>query len=226
MKHFDIIAAVLVVVGALNWGLIAIARFDLVAGLFGMQFGEVSAASALVYGLVGLAGLYQAGRGRACRTAGRIPRRSRVVRPCNPQLYTEQRQMKKMMVGLVATMTITGAAAKMAAATTDKDIVDTAVAAGFFEDAGEGTQGGRPRPETAGAGPFMVFAPTDEAFAKLPAGTLEALLKPENSEAAAHPYISCRRRENHGGRGAQNQLGEGSQRGNADDCIPRWRRDR
>jgi uncharacterized protein len=60
MKQIDVIAAVLVVVGALNWGLIAIARFDLVAALFGMQFGEVSAASALVYGLVGVAGLYQA----------------------------------------------------------------------------------------------------------------------------------------------------------------------
>ena len=60
MKQIDIIAAVLVVVGALNWGLIAVARFDLVATLFGMQFGEVSPVSALVYGLVGLAGLYQA----------------------------------------------------------------------------------------------------------------------------------------------------------------------
>ena len=60
MKQIDVIAAVLVVVGALNWGLIAIARFDLVATLFGMQFGEISAVSALVYGLVGLAGLYQA----------------------------------------------------------------------------------------------------------------------------------------------------------------------
>jgi uncharacterized protein len=60
MKQIDVIAAVLVVVGALNWGLIAAARFDLVATLFGMQFGEVSTVSALVYGLVGLAGLYQA----------------------------------------------------------------------------------------------------------------------------------------------------------------------
>ena len=60
MKQIDVIAAVLVVVGALNWGLIAAARFDLVATLFGMPFGEVSAASALVYGLVGLSGLYQA----------------------------------------------------------------------------------------------------------------------------------------------------------------------
>ena len=60
MKQIDVIASVLVVVGALNWGLIAVARFDLVATLFGMQFGEISAPSALVYGLVGLAGLYQA----------------------------------------------------------------------------------------------------------------------------------------------------------------------
>ena len=60
MKQIDVIAAVLVVVGALNWGLIAVARFDLVASLFGMRFGEVSAVSTLVYGLVGLAGLYQA----------------------------------------------------------------------------------------------------------------------------------------------------------------------
>jgi uncharacterized membrane protein YuzA (DUF378 family) len=60
MKKLDVLAAVLVVVGALNWGLVAVARFDLVAALFGMQFGEVSAASAVVYALVGLAGAYQA----------------------------------------------------------------------------------------------------------------------------------------------------------------------
>jgi uncharacterized protein len=60
MKQIDVIAAVLVVVGALNWGLVAVARFDLVAALFGMNFGEVSALTAIVYGLVGAAGLYQA----------------------------------------------------------------------------------------------------------------------------------------------------------------------
>lgn len=60
MKKLDVLAAVLVVVGALNWGLVAVARFDLVAALFGMRFGEVSAASAVIYGLVGLAGAYQA----------------------------------------------------------------------------------------------------------------------------------------------------------------------
>lgn len=60
MKQLDVLATVLVVVGALNWGLVALAQFDLVAALFGMRFGETSALTSLVYGLVGLAGLYQA----------------------------------------------------------------------------------------------------------------------------------------------------------------------
>lgn len=60
MKILDIVAAVLVIVGALNWGLVAVANFDLVAALFGMQFGEKSALTAVVYALVGLAGLFQA----------------------------------------------------------------------------------------------------------------------------------------------------------------------
>jgi uncharacterized protein len=60
MKVIDIAAAVLVIVGALNWGLVAVAQFDLVAALFGLSFGEVSALTAVVYGLVGAAGLYQA----------------------------------------------------------------------------------------------------------------------------------------------------------------------
>jgi uncharacterized membrane protein YuzA (DUF378 family) len=60
MKLIDVVAAVLVVVGALNWGLVAVARFDLVAALFGLPFGEVSVLTAVVYGLVGVAGLYQA----------------------------------------------------------------------------------------------------------------------------------------------------------------------
>ena len=59
MKAIDVVAAALVVVGALNWGLVSIARFDLVAALFGLSFGEVSALTAVVYGLVGAAGLYQ-----------------------------------------------------------------------------------------------------------------------------------------------------------------------
>jgi uncharacterized membrane protein YuzA (DUF378 family) len=60
MKLVDVGAAVLVVVGALNWGLVGVARVDLVAALFGLSFGEVSGLTAVVYALVGVAGLYQA----------------------------------------------------------------------------------------------------------------------------------------------------------------------
>ena len=60
MKTLDIVTLTLVIVGALNWGLVGAARFDLVATLFGLQFGEVSALTAIVYALVGLSGLYQA----------------------------------------------------------------------------------------------------------------------------------------------------------------------
>ena len=60
MKKFDVIAAALVIIGALNWGLAGVFHVDLVAALFGMRFGETSALSAVVYGLVGIAGLYQA----------------------------------------------------------------------------------------------------------------------------------------------------------------------
>ena len=87
--------------------------------------------------------------------------------------------MKKMIAGIVAAIAITGAAANMGAAT-DKDIVDTAVAAGSFKTLAKALQAADLVETLKGAGPFTVFAPTDEAFAKLPAGTLEALLKPEN----------------------------------------------
>ena len=59
MKKLDILAAVLVAVGGINWGLIALAEFDLVATLVGLEFGEVNAASRVVYGLVGVAAVYQ-----------------------------------------------------------------------------------------------------------------------------------------------------------------------
>jgi uncharacterized membrane protein YuzA (DUF378 family) len=61
MKKFDMLAAALVIVGGLNWGLVALAEFDLVAWIFGgMGFGETNAASRVVYGLVGLAAVYGA----------------------------------------------------------------------------------------------------------------------------------------------------------------------
>jgi uncharacterized membrane protein YuzA (DUF378 family) len=61
MKKLDVIAAVLLVVGGLNWGLVALAKFDLVAALSGAgSFGAVNPLGIIVYGLVGMAALYQA----------------------------------------------------------------------------------------------------------------------------------------------------------------------
>jgi uncharacterized surface protein with fasciclin (FAS1) repeats len=62
------------------------------------------------------------------------------------------------------------------------DIVETAVAAGQFKTLAAALQAGGLVDTLKGVGPFTVFAPTDEAFAKLPAGTVESLLKPENKE--------------------------------------------
>jgi uncharacterized membrane protein YuzA (DUF378 family) len=59
VKKLDMLTAALVVVGGLNWGLVAIAEFDLVATLVGLDFGETNVASRVVYGLVGLAAVYQ-----------------------------------------------------------------------------------------------------------------------------------------------------------------------
>ena len=58
MKKLDVLAATLVLIGGLNWGLVAVAKFDLVAWIFGMDFGETSVATRIVYGLVGLAAVY------------------------------------------------------------------------------------------------------------------------------------------------------------------------
>ncbi len=64
----------------------------------------------------------------------------------------------------------------------EKDIVDTAVAAGSFKTLAAALEAADLIGALKGAGPFTVFAPTDEAFAKLPAGTVETLLKPENRD--------------------------------------------
>ena len=60
MKVLNGLALVLVIVGALNWGLVALGEFDLVAETFGEEFGTTNAVTRIVYGLVGLAGLYLA----------------------------------------------------------------------------------------------------------------------------------------------------------------------
>ncbi|MDX5376743.1 MAG: fasciclin domain-containing protein [Halomonas sp.] len=63
-----------------------------------------------------------------------------------------------------------------------KDIVDTAVAAGQFETLAAALEAAGLVETLKGEGPFTVFAPTDEAFGKLPEGTVESLLEPENRE--------------------------------------------
>lgn len=62
------------------------------------------------------------------------------------------------------------------------DIVDVAVSAGSFKTLVAAVQAAGLVETLKSKGPFTVFAPTDEAFAKLPAGTLEMLLKPENKD--------------------------------------------
>ena len=67
----------------------------------------------------------------------------------------------------------------------DKDIVDTAVGAGSFKTLAAALGAADLVGALKGPGPFTVFAPTDAAFAKLPAGTVEGLLKPENKAKLA-----------------------------------------
>jgi transforming growth factor-beta-induced protein len=111
--------------------------------------------------------------------------------------------MKKLFLGLVAIFALstigfaqTECASKASAKTADNnevkfvkasnkkggDIVDTAVGAGIFKTLVAAVQAAGLVDTLKGEGPFTVFAPTDEAFAKLPAGTVENLLKPENKD--------------------------------------------
>lgn len=62
MNPLDLATRTLIVIGGLNWGLVAVAKFDLVAWIVGLEFGQTNAASRIVYGLVGLSALYQLGR--------------------------------------------------------------------------------------------------------------------------------------------------------------------
>jgi uncharacterized membrane protein YuzA (DUF378 family) len=60
MKPLSIVAGALLVIGGLNWGLVALAEFDLVAWLVGLEFGETNTLSRIVYGLVGISAIYVA----------------------------------------------------------------------------------------------------------------------------------------------------------------------
>jgi uncharacterized surface protein with fasciclin (FAS1) repeats len=83
------------------------------------------------------------------------------------------------VVAVVLTVAASGSTAVRAET---RDLVDTAVAGGSFKTLAKALDAAGLVTTLKGAGPFTVFAPTDEAFAKLPDGTLETLLKPENKE--------------------------------------------
>ena len=90
---------------------------------------------------------------------------------------------KTFAVATVAAVVLTVAASGTTAVRAEtRDVVDTAIAAGSFKTLAKALDAAGLVTTLKGAGPFTVFAPTDEAFAKLPDGTLETLLKPENKE--------------------------------------------
>jgi uncharacterized surface protein with fasciclin (FAS1) repeats len=90
---------------------------------------------------------------------------------------------KTFAFATVAAVVVTVAASGTTAVRAEtRDVVDTAIAAGSFKTLAKALDAAGLVTTLKGAGPFTVFAPTDEAFAKLPNGTLETLLKPENKE--------------------------------------------
>src|SRR6187431_2833377 len=91
--------------------------------------------------------------------------------------FGDQNMFKAFTLGTLAAVLLTVATPTRAQ---NADIVDTAVAAGSFKTLAKALAAADLVTTLKGAGPFTVFAPTDEAFAKLPAGTVESLLKPEN----------------------------------------------
>jgi uncharacterized surface protein with fasciclin (FAS1) repeats len=86
------------------------------------------------------------------------------------------------VASFVLILSVLATAMPVVADSAQKDIIDTAVAAGSFKTLATALQAAGLADTLKGKGPFTVFAPTDEAFSKLPAGTVESLLKPENKD--------------------------------------------
>jgi uncharacterized surface protein with fasciclin (FAS1) repeats len=101
--------------------------------------------------------------------------------------HKESVTMRKLFASVLVVALMAGSAASLRAEQ-PKDIVDTAVAAGSFKTLAAALTAAGLVDTLKGAGPFTVFAPTDEAFAKLPAGTLEALLKDKAKLTAILTY--------------------------------------
>lgn len=86
-----------------------------------------------------------------------------------------------LLAGAAALVISLGVSSNVTAAS-QKDVVDTAVDAGSFQTLAKALNAAGLVETLKGEGPFTVFAPTDEAFSRLPEGTLEDLLRPENKE--------------------------------------------
>jgi uncharacterized surface protein with fasciclin (FAS1) repeats len=93
-----------------------------------------------------------------------------------------------ILAAAVVVAPLTATAGDMNKMDSKKDIVDTAVAAGSFKTLAAALEAAGLIDTLKGAGPFTVFAPTDEAFAKLPAGTVEGLLKDKPKLTAILTY--------------------------------------
>lgn len=160
MKALNLLAAVLLIIGGLNWGLVAVGEFDLVAAVFGLDFGETNAATRLVYGLVGLSAIYAIGVLIAGRGAVRA------------------RSIQTMTVLAVSALGI-ALVASSATASPQKQgtIVETAVASGQFTTLAKLLKTAGLVETLQRPGPYTVFAPTDAAFKKVPTKTLNALLR-------------------------------------------------
>jgi uncharacterized surface protein with fasciclin (FAS1) repeats len=89
-------------------------------------------------------------------------------------------RFKRAIVTLAAVAVLVPFSAQPRVQAQSQDIVDTAVGAGSFKTLAAALKAAGLIDTLKGKGPFTVFAPTDDAFAKLPAGTVEDLLKPEN----------------------------------------------
>lgn len=97
-------------------------------------------------------------------------------------------RFKSAIAGLALAIAPVALAAQGPAAPADKDIVTVAVEAGSFKTLAAALEAAGLVETLKGKGPFTVFAPTDEAFAKLPAGTVEALLKDKEKLTAILTY--------------------------------------
>jgi uncharacterized surface protein with fasciclin (FAS1) repeats len=113
---------------------------------------------------------------RPIRTAGAVPDIAAHGEPAGPPSFKEMTMMKR--TGLIALV----AAAAMTAQAKAADIVETAASAGNFTTLLAAVEAAGLADTLKGEGPFTVFAPTDAAFEKLPQGTVENLLKPENRD--------------------------------------------